>query len=66
MLIQCGRPEVEHISSFQRVKGKGFDKEKVVQASAGVAHSLFLTESGKVYAVGTAEKGVLGNGRVSD
>ncbi|GAA6011255.1 hypothetical protein JCM8202_003951 [Rhodotorula sphaerocarpa] len=63
---QCGRPGVEHISSFQRVKGKGFDKEKVVQASAGVAHSLFLTESGKVYAVGTAEKGVLGNGRTGE
>ncbi|GAA6004324.1 hypothetical protein JCM10207_000669 [Rhodosporidiobolus poonsookiae] len=59
---QCGHPEsTEHISAFKRVKGDLAD-EKVVQASAGISHTLFLTESGKVYAVGTGEKGVLGNG----
>lgn len=67
-LRQCGRPETEHISSFEQIKGTdgGFDKEKVIQATAGVSHSLLLTESGKVYAFGTAEKGVLGNGRTGE
>ncbi|GAA5861482.1 hypothetical protein JCM3774_000265 [Rhodotorula dairenensis] len=64
---QCGRPEQEHISSFERIRGGDLARgEKVVQASAGIAHSLLLTESGKVYAVGTAEKGVLGNGRTGE
>ena len=38
--------------------------EKVVAASAGITFSLFLTETGKVYAVGSGEKGQLGNGKV--
>ncbi|GAA5980728.1 hypothetical protein JCM10908_001754 [Rhodotorula pacifica] len=64
---QCGRPEQEHISSFQRIKGGDLRRcERFIQASAGVSHSLLLSESGKVYAVGTAEKGVLGNGRTGE
>ena len=64
---QCGRPEQEHISSFQRIKGGDLTHgDKIIQASAGVAHSLLLTEDGKVFAVGTAEKGVLGNGRTGE
>lgn len=39
-------------------------KEKVVSAACGVTFSLFLTESGKVYSVGSGEKGQLGNGKV--
>lgn len=62
---QCGQSESdEHVAAFRRIKGGGIDDEKVVQASAGISHSLLLTETGKVYAVGTGEKGVLGNGRV--
>ena len=62
---QCGHDEgTEHVASFKRIRGGGIDDEKVVAASAGISHSLLLTETGKVYAVGTGEKGVLGNGRV--
>ncbi|BGP12669.1 hypothetical protein JCM10213_008806 [Rhodosporidiobolus nylandii] len=64
---QCGHPESsEHISSFKRVKAGGLKDEKVVAASCGTMHTLFLTESGKVYAVGTGEKGVLGNGKTGE
>ncbi|GAA5972349.1 hypothetical protein JCM11641_002419 [Rhodosporidiobolus odoratus] len=63
---QCGHPEKEeHISSFKRVKG-ALLSEKVVSASCGIQHTLFLTESGNVYAVGTGEKGVLGNGKTGE
>ncbi|GAA5865477.1 hypothetical protein JCM8547_001258 [Rhodosporidiobolus lusitaniae] len=63
---QCGHPESEeHISSFKRVKGDLAD-EKVVAASCGTMHTLFLTEKGEVYAVGTGEKGVLGNGSTGE
>ncbi|GAA6059089.1 hypothetical protein JCM10212_002060 [Sporobolomyces blumeae] len=61
---QCGHDD-EHVSSFKRVKGD-LVHEKVVQASCGIAHSLFLTASGRVYAVGTGEKGVLGNGKTGE
>lgn len=65
--LQCGRPEQEHISSFQRIQGGDLTRgDKIIQASAGAAHSLLLTEDGKVFAVGTAEKGVLGNGRTGE
>ncbi|GAA5916794.1 hypothetical protein JCM6882_004169 [Rhodosporidiobolus microsporus] len=63
---QCGHPESsEHISSFKRVKGALAD-EKVVAASCGTMHTLFLTAKGEVYAVGTGEKGVLGSGRTGE
>ncbi|GAA5835305.1 hypothetical protein JCM11251_006676 [Rhodosporidiobolus azoricus] len=63
---QCGHPEsTEHISSFKRVKGALAD-EKVVAASCGTMHTLFLTDKGEVYAVGTGEKGVLGGGRTGE
>ncbi|GAA5995085.1 uncharacterized protein JCM10292_004530 [Rhodotorula paludigena] len=64
---QCGHDERdEHISRWKRIKGGGIDDEKVVAASAGTSHSLLLCESGKVYAFGTGEKGVLGNGRTGE
>lgn len=56
---------MEHVSSFTRVGGALLD-EKVVAAAAGITFSLFLTDSGKVYAVGSGEKGQLGNGKVWD
>ncbi|GAA5896848.1 uncharacterized protein JCM6883_007026 [Sporobolomyces salmoneus] len=62
---QCGHEGVEHVSGFKRVTGDLVD-EKVVQASCGTNFTLFLTESGRVYAVGTGEKGVLGNGRTGE
>ncbi|GAA6007099.1 hypothetical protein JCM11491_001509 [Sporobolomyces phaffii] len=62
---QCGHEGNEHISSFKRVLGD-LKNEKVVQASCGTNFTLFLTETGRVYAVGTGEKGVLGNGRTGE
>ncbi|GAA6036645.1 hypothetical protein JCM8097_001269 [Rhodosporidiobolus ruineniae] len=63
---QCGHPEsTEHIASFKRVKGP-LVSEQVVSASCGISHSLFLTASGKVFAVGTGEMGVLGNGATGE
>jgi len=62
---QCGHEGEEHVSSFKRVLGD-LEDEKVVEASCGTSHTLFLTESGKVYAVGTGEKGVLGNGKTGE
>ena len=60
---QCGHAGQEHISSFTRVGGALLD-EKVVAAGCGITFSLFLCESGKVFAVGSGEKGQLGNGKV--
>lgn len=64
-LGQCGQPKGEHASRFARVGG-ALLKEEVVAASAGISFSLFLTRAGTVYAVGTGEKGVLGNGRTGE
>ncbi|BGP21475.1 regulatorof chromosome condensation family protein [Rhodotorula toruloides] len=64
---QCGHSEErEHVSSWRRIKGGGIEEEKVVQVCAGTNHSLLLTESGRVFAVGTGEKGVLGNGKTGE
>ncbi|GAA5955189.1 hypothetical protein JCM3765_003239 [Sporobolomyces pararoseus] len=62
---QCGQEGGEHVSSFKRVLGDLKD-EKVVQASCGINFTMFLTEKGEVFAVGTGEKGVLGNGRTGE
>jgi alpha-tubulin suppressor-like RCC1 family protein len=40
--------------------------EKVVQVACGNQHSLFLTESGKLYATGHGAYGILGTGDTSD
>ena len=53
------------VLNFQRVEG-ALANEKVVRASAGLTFSLALTESGAVYAMGSAEKGQLGNGRAGE
>lgn len=63
MVMQCGHEGDEHLGTFKRVGGE-LKNEKVVQASAGINFSVFLCENGKVYTVGSGEKGVLGNGRV--
>lgn len=36
-----------------------------MQASCGNNFTIFLTDKGECWAVGTGEKGVLGNGKVS-
>lgn len=38
--------------------------EKVIAATAGLSFSLFLCASGRVYSIGSAEKGQLGTGDV--
>lgn len=69
--VKCGQSNdkkkdtAEHVSSFMRVKGELLD-EKVVAASAGNNFSLFLCESGKVFSVGTGERGVIGIGQASE
>lgn len=55
---------MEDVTSFRKVAG--LESEKIIQASAGLTFSLFLTESGNVYAVGSGEKGQLGNGRTGE
>ncbi|KAL9713342.1 hypothetical protein Ac2012v2_002949 [Leucoagaricus gongylophorus] len=60
---QCGHstcPEVAHFKAVN-VTYDG-SKEHVVQASAGISFSLVLTNTGKVFSFGSAEKGQLGNG----
>ena len=44
----------------------GENNENVIDISTGEAYSLVLTESGKVYAFGKGEYGVLGDGNISD
>jgi len=66
---QCGHPPQPEISSFQLVIGpwsKGKNKDRVIQAAAGITFSLVLTEGGKVYSFGSAEKGQLGNGKTGE
>lgn len=62
--VQCGLNSGEHVGSFMRIGG-ALLKEKVVAAAAGITFSVFLTDTGKVYAVGSGANGQLGNGKVS-
>ncbi|KAF8325028.1 regulator of chromosome condensation 1/beta-lactamase-inhibitor protein II [Amanita rubescens] len=65
---QCGHSVCPEISSFKLITGISHhgNKEKVVMASAGVTFSVVLTESGKVFTFGSAEKGQLGNGTTGE
>ncbi|KAF5379474.1 hypothetical protein D9615_006654 [Tricholomella constricta] len=67
-LGQCGQAVCPEVTSFKLVTGiaHGGEKEHVVKASAGVTFSLVLTESGKVFSFGSAEKGQLGNGTTGE
>ncbi|KAI0825648.1 RCC1/BLIP-II [Irpex lacteus] len=62
---QCGHPVCPEIQKFKAIDPIEFEgtKEKVVQAAAGLTFTLVLTEGGRVYAFGSAEKGQLGNGK---
>ncbi|KAI8985752.1 regulator of chromosome condensation 1/beta-lactamase-inhibitor protein II [Trametes punicea] len=65
---QCGHPACPEIPSFKLVNGPklGSTKEQVVKAAAGITFSIVLTESGKVFAFGSEEKGQLGNGQAGE
>ncbi|KAI0718012.1 RCC1/BLIP-II [Cerioporus squamosus] len=65
---QCGHPACPEIQSFKLVQGPrhGGAKEKVTKAAVGNTFSVVLTESGKVFAFGSEEKGQLGNGQAGE
>ncbi|KAF7793518.1 hypothetical protein EIP86_004632 [Pleurotus ostreatoroseus] len=65
---QCGHSVCAEVDRFKAVNYfKNLEEpEKVVKVAAGVTFSLALTESGKVYAFGSAEKGQLGNGKTGE
>ncbi|KAK4058167.1 hypothetical protein OIO90_000906 [Microbotryomycetes sp. JL221] len=56
----------ENLSSFKREVGGGFQDVKIVAASAGIGFTIFLTDEGQLFAVGTGERGVLGNGKTGE
>ncbi|KAF5361127.1 hypothetical protein D9758_009052 [Tetrapyrgos nigripes] len=65
---QCGHYPCPEIPNFKLVQGLQHDgvPERAVKVSAGVTFSLVLTESGKIFAFGSAEKGQLGNGSTGE
>jgi alpha-tubulin suppressor-like RCC1 family protein len=65
---QCGQSVCPQVTTFKLVTGISHDgnKEKVVMASAGLTFSAVLTESGRVFTFGSAEKGQLGNGTTGE
>ncbi|OCH96269.1 RCC1/BLIP-II protein [Obba rivulosa] len=65
---QCGHPVCPEISSFKLVNGPKLNgvKERVKKAAAGTTFSIVLTESGKVFAFGSAEHGQLGHGKTGE
>ncbi|XP_006461672.1 hypothetical protein AGABI2DRAFT_193077, partial [Agaricus bisporus var. bisporus H97] len=66
-LGQCGHSLSPEVSAFKGVKViYNGSKEHVVQASAGITFSLVLTDAGRVFAFGSAEKGQLGNGTTGE
>lgn len=68
-LGQCGNGQTEgDIEIFKRIEKAQFtkDKDAVVMVSAGITFSLILTASGKVYGIGSTEKGQLGNGKTGE
>ncbi|KAF8888101.1 RCC1/BLIP-II [Infundibulicybe gibba] len=67
-LGQCGHSVCPEVTSFKLVHGisHGGNKEHVIKAAAGVTFSIVLTESGKVFSFGSAEKGQLGNGTTGE
>ncbi|ETW78511.1 hypothetical protein HETIRDRAFT_386679 [Heterobasidion irregulare TC 32-1] len=69
-LGQCGHSTCPEVSSFRLMDGPYHiatkEQEHVVKAAAGITFSLFLTKSGRLYSVGSGEKGQLGNGRTGE
>ncbi|KAK7435367.1 hypothetical protein VKT23_019722 [Stygiomarasmius scandens] len=67
-LGQCGHYPCPEIPNFKLIQGLQHDgvPERAVKVSAGITFSLILTESGKVFSFGSAEKGQLGNGSTGE
>ncbi|CAD6890037.1 unnamed protein product [Tilletia controversa] len=65
---QCGHSKLNNIEKFTKITAGDFVKAKdnIAKVSAGAQFSLFCSESGKVYAAGSMEKGQLGNGRTGE
>ncbi|EEB96878.1 hypothetical protein MPER_03907, partial [Moniliophthora perniciosa FA553] len=65
---QCGQPPSAQVGGFKQISGLDIDgeSEHAIMASAGISFSLILTRSGKVFALGSAEKGQLGNGATGE
>lgn len=65
---QCGHPESQTVPLFTRIETGAFIKERdpIVAASCGLTFSMLLTQSGKLYTMGSSEKGQLGNGRTGE
>jgi len=65
---QLGNSKLQDHFRFVKIETADFVKAKdpVVKVSAGLTFSLVCTESGKVYAMGSSEKGQLGNGRTGE
>ncbi|KZV87496.1 RCC1/BLIP-II protein [Exidia glandulosa HHB12029] len=67
---QCGlpssTPELKTFTLIESGPKNGGDRERVVQAAAGISFSLVLTDTGRVYAFGSAEHGQLGNGTTGE
>lgn len=65
---QCGLPNMSVLHTFQKIETAPFikDKDPVIAASCGNTFSMLLTKSGKVYTMGSSEKGQLGNGRTGE
>jgi alpha-tubulin suppressor-like RCC1 family protein len=51
--------------SLARIDGP-WGKDKIVQVTAGLTFSLFLTSKGQVYACGSCEHGQLGSGTTGE
>ncbi|KAK7434439.1 hypothetical protein VKT23_020209 [Stygiomarasmius scandens] len=67
-LGQCGNYPCSEITNFKLIQGLQHDgvPERAVKVSAGITFSLVLTKSGKVFSLGSAEKGQLGNGSTGE
>uniref|UniRef100_A0A0W0FCX5 PHD-type domain-containing protein n=1 Tax=Moniliophthora roreri TaxID=221103 RepID=A0A0W0FCX5_MONRR len=65
---QCGQPPSAQVGGFKQISGLAIDgeREHAIMASAGITFSLVLTRSGRVFALGSAEKGQLGNGATGE
>lgn len=61
----CGQKSLGDLWAFERVLGP-LKSEKIVMAGAGLSFSVALTESGRVFAFGSPEKGQLGHGKTGE
>ncbi|THH33373.1 hypothetical protein EUX98_g865 [Antrodiella citrinella] len=65
---QCAHQPCPEVTSFKLGHSPEYEgvKERVVKAAAGVNFSLVLTDNGRVFSFGSAEKGQLGNGKTGE